>query len=232
MAVFEVRPAEVRVQAMEASVNPDLDLPPVRQLMPDARNYVRIAETVTDFSPGVQRLTGKSLDLAIEDQGTGAGRGFFAIETPQGERYTRMGNFTTNSERELVTPDGHRVLSQSGGAIRIESLRPEVARDGEIRADGKTAGTVKVVFFDNPAELEKAGHGLFAHRASAGGRRGGGGNAANVVVRQGFLEMANVNVVEQLVKLIETQRAYSAVLKSLQTIDEAASQAVRAAKNG
>ena len=228
MAVFEVRPPEVRVKALEASVSPDLGLAPVRQRLEGTRNYVRLAETVIDFSPGVLRNTGRGLDVAIEEQDVGAGRAFFAVATPQGERYTRMGNFTLNSKGELVTQNGLRVLSRGGGAIRLGSQRPAVGPDGEMSDTREVAGALKIVYFENPADLEKVGHGLFAARSGA---RPGELGAGRVVARQGFLEMSNVNVVDQLVKLIETQRAYSAVEKSIQTIDEASTQAIRAVKN-
>jgi len=167
--------------------------------------YVR--GTGFDPSEGPFIETGAPLDLAIQ------GDGYFVVETPQGEAYTRNGSFTLNSRGELVTMDGMPVLGESGpitlpsspsGADGRASV--EVRGDGRVTADGRLVGRLRIVAFDDPSSLAKAGGSLFVAASGATARPVGA--ADGTVVRQGFLEMSNVSVVTEMVQMIAGMRAY------------------------
>jgi len=149
-----------------------------------------------DQSQGALKRTGGSFDMAIE------GDGYFSVETQNGQRLTRAGNFSLNDLGELVTVDGQRVLSADGGAITIPagSGAISVSSDGEISADGVAISQIGVSTAD-PKSLRREGDNLF--RAANGAQP-----ATDFKVAQGFLEQSNVNTVTEIARLIEVQRSY------------------------
>ncbi|MBN1866246.1 flagellar basal-body rod protein FlgF [Candidatus Sumerlaeota bacterium] len=233
-AVFQVRPPNVDWERMERSADPELDLPSPRQRLTGDRNYVTLMQTSTDFSEGSLRSTSDPFNVAIEQSGGTQGAAFFAVETPQGERYTRAGAFQVSREGELVTPDGYRVLSSSGGAIQVGDATPQslsIGADGKVASEGTQAGALRLVWVSEPNRLEKIGNGLF----SAGGGRVVTRDVQDtdpVQVRQGFLEYSNVNIVEELVRMIELQRSYEASQKVIQTMSDASSKVATLVLNG
>ncbi|MCX7015747.1 MAG: flagellar basal-body rod protein FlgF [Candidatus Sumerlaeota bacterium] len=206
------------------SILPDPDLPPDQQPSKPPQSplvgpyFVNMRGTFTDFAQGDLRETNNPLDLALQ------GPGFFAVETPQGERYTRAGAFVLNSKGELTTPDGARVLGE-GGPIVLTSARISVADDGSILQDANPVGRFRVVQFDDLRALDKTGANLF---------QVGDANAAprasvpedGTVVRQNTLEYSNVNMISEMVRLIQTERSYTMAEKAIKTIDEAAQTAI------
>jgi len=174
---------------------------------------VAVDEVATDQSAGTIRLTGNNFDLAME------GKGFFAVETPRGVRYTRNGTFSKNRRGELVTQDGNRVLGQNG-PIRIQGNSMVVGADGTVSVDNQPAGKLQVVEFANEKQLAKEGSSLYI--AANGQQR----RAATGSVRQGFLEKSNVNVVGEMVNLISNYRAYEINGKVVQSHDQLISKAV------
>lgn len=183
-----------------------------------------IDEVATIHTNGAMRLTGNQYDLAIE------GRGFFAVETPNGVRYTRNGSFTRSGQGELVTQDGYRVLGQ-GGAIQLGDAQSKINIDENGRVllgdSGTTpmqfaeADTLRVVAFADEKRLVKEGANLFA--AAPGQQEE---EAADSAVRQGCLEMSNVNVVAEMVNLITNYRAYEVNSKVVQAHDQLLDKAV------
>lgn len=167
----------------------------------------------TDFSPGSLIPTENNFDLAIE------GEGFFEIEGPVGSPsyYTRAGNFVLNAEGDLSTVGGRRVLDGSGGPITIDlgGGEPAISADGEITANGQSVGTIGLVTFDDLSVLTKFGDGLFEAPAGEIPQP-----AEGAAIRQGFVEGSNVMSIEELVRMIENQRAFEATQKAIQTIDE------------
>ena len=157
-------------------------------------------------APGVLKATGNPLDLAI------AGPGLFVVETPQGERYTRAGNFTRDTEGFLTTADGYRVLG-TGGPIRVP--------DGGLVVDavGRLGGgqTLRIV---NGADLVKVGANLFA--PAEGGRPA---DLPEGMVSQGQIEGSNVNVVMTMVEMLATMRTCEAYQKTIQALDQTVGQA-------
>ncbi len=174
---------------------------------------VTVDEVATDQSAGTIRLTGNNFDLAME------GKGFFAVETSRGVRYTRNGTFSKNRRGELVTQDGNRVLGQNG-PIRIQGNSMVVGADGTVLVDNQPAGKLQVVEFADEKQLEKEGSSLYI--AANNQQR----KAATGSVRQGFLEKSNVNVVGEMVNLISNYRAYEINGKVVQSHDQLLSKAV------
>ncbi|MFH1148680.1 MAG: flagellar basal-body rod protein FlgF [Pseudomonadota bacterium] len=169
----------------------------------------------TDFSPGDPKSTGNPLDFAL------AGPGFFKVQTPDGIRYTRNGNFCLSGESILTTPDGYPVLGQ-GGAITLAGWDVEVNDSGGISIDQSGDGTMveadrfDIVDFEDPGALEKMGNSLFRLKDSGATETA----AEGVQVRQGALEFSNVNVVKEMVSMIQLQRNYESYRKILQFLDE------------
>ena len=107
-----------------------------------------VDEVATIQNAGSLRQTGNDLDFAIE------GQGFFAVQTPNGVRYTRDGSFSRDSAGRLVTQDGYPVLAQNGGVIRLNGGKVNVATNGQVSVDGRNVGSLQVVQFANTRALQ------------------------------------------------------------------------------
>jgi flagellar basal-body rod protein FlgG len=181
---------------------------------------VRVVATEKSYTQGSLLQTNNSLDLAIQ------GRGFFQIQMPDGTTaYTRDGSFQTNAQGEVVTSSGYRL--QPGISIPQGAQAVSIGNDGVVSAtvSGQSApvqvGTVQLVDFVNPAGLQARGENLVMESASSGPAQTGtpGLNGLGSLA-QGSLESSNVNVVEELVNMIETQRAYEMNSKAIATTDQ------------
>jgi flagellar basal-body rod protein FlgG len=160
------------------------------------------------------------LDMAIE------GAGYFQVQMPDGRTgYTRAGDFSLSPEGTLVTPDGMPVQPQ----IQI----PDGATSISISSDGKVSaqlpgqnqttevGQIELARFANPAGLQSIGNNLLTESAASGAPQvGAAGAEGRGSIRSGALEGSNVNVVEELVDMIETQRAYEVNSKMIQSTEE------------
>ncbi|BDV44445.1 flagellar basal-body rod protein FlgF [Geotalea uraniireducens] len=167
----------------------------------------------TDYSTGPVKQSGNTFDLAID------GDGFFVINTPQGRAYTRQGNFHLDSTGKLVTADGYEVLG--GGPITIAGGQVEVKGTGEIFVDGSQVGKLDVVDFPKPYAMQKMGSALFVPTNPQTTPQPVQGDR----VRQGYLEESNVNAVEEMVQLIETNRYFEFCSKVVNTYDSMADKA-------
>ncbi|MBP2645293.1 MAG: flgG 2 [Firmicutes bacterium] len=178
-----------------------------------------VDEIVTIQSAGIMRQTGNPLDVAIE------GKGFFAVETPNGIRYTRNGSFSRNAQGELVTFDGYRVLGENGPIRLGKAATVTIGEDGRVlvqvsgRAESE-AGKLRIVSFADEKQLTQEGSSLFA------ASQAGGNAAGNVLVHQGMLELSNVNVVSEMVNLISGYRSYEINSKMVQAEDQILDKAV------
>ena len=181
---------------------------------------VRIVATEKLYTQGSFPNTGNALDVAV------SGRGFFQVELPDGTTgYTRDGAFQQNAQGELVTSSGYRL--QPGITIPDGAQSITIGTDGIVSAltAGQTTpvqvGTLQLVDFVNPAGLQPRGENLLVESVASGPPQAGtpGLNGLGSVV-QGSLEASNVNVVEELVNMIETQRAYEMNSKAISTTDQ------------
>lgn len=173
----------------------------------------QIDEVATIHTGGMMRQTGNDFDLAVN------GNGYFVVQTPDGLRYTRNGIFTRNSQGQLVTSDGYRVMGQNG-PINVGEGRMTVAGDGTISINGVETDRLRVVEFADEKQLTKQGSSLFA--APGGAQQ----QPATGVVNQGYLEMSNVNVISEMVNMINGFRTYEINGKSVQAHDQLLDKAV------
>ncbi len=181
---------------------------------------VRTVATARTYTQGNLQQTSNSLDVAIN------GGGFFQIEMPDGTTaYTRDGTFQVNSQGQLVTSSGYRVLG--GVTIPADARSVTIGADGVVSVISGTssapqqAGTIDLATFINPAGLEPRGQNLFTETLASGNpTTGTPGTEGLGQVMQGFLEGSNVNVVQELVNMIQTQRAYEMNSKAIQTSDQ------------
>jgi flagellar basal-body rod protein FlgG len=181
----------------------------------------RVITTEKNFSQGDFRETGNPLDMVIE------GDGFFQVTMPNGSTaYTRAGAFKLDAQGRLVTSEGW-LLSPS---ITIPSTSTEITigSDGSVSVRNGDTGAVEdagtpleLARFSNPAGLQSIGHSMFlATPASGDPITGAPGSSGIGSINQGFLEMSNVSVVEEMVNLIAGQRAYEVSSKAIQASDE------------
>jgi len=166
------------------------------------------AASRVDLSAGDLIQTNNELDVAI------TGPGMFAIDTPNGVRYTRSGNFALNAAGELVTKDAMKVLSTSGSPITIGEGKVEIRDGGVVTVDGNEVATLKVVSFDNPAMLEKEGLSRMAWNGLASGVQ----PVSEPQVKGGYLERSNVNAIDEMVHLMAASREFEAVQHTLRTM--------------
>jgi flagellar basal-body rod protein FlgG len=181
---------------------------------------VRVVATEKTYTQGNLTQTGNSLDVAI------SGRGFFQVLLPDGTMgYTRDGNFKVNSQGELVTSSGYAV--QPGITIPASTQSVTIGKDGvvTVQVAGQSTptqvGSLQLVDFINPAGLQPRGENMVVESGASGTAQVGtpGLNGLGMT-EQGSLESSNVNVVEELVNMIETQRAYEMNSKAISTTDQ------------
>ena len=170
------------------------------------------------FTQGSLSNTGGNLDIAIQ------GNGFFQVQMPDGSlAYTRDGSFRTNSTGIIVTADGYPV---QGGfqPVPSGSTNISISAGGQVSvttASGKTSSQIQLARFTNPGGLEALGHNLYKETTASGTAELGDPQQNGFgEVQQGFLELSNVSVVQEMVNLILAQRAYEVNSKAVQAADE------------
>lgn len=174
---------------------------------------VKIGENYTDYTQGSFRITDNTYDLAL------AGDGFFAIEftNKAGEtdtKYTRAGQFTLNKDGYLVTEEGDYVLDTQNRRIRLNTLLDsKITDDGTIYQNDQAVARIQVTDFEDYDYLEKYGETYYQPI------EGAKTTMADAQVKSGYLEMANVQIVSEMVNLISITRAYESNQKVVQTID-------------
>lgn len=176
-------------------------------------SYVEDWTTTTDFDAGVIETTGNPLDVALQ------GEGFFVVRTPQGERYTRAGNFLLDTGGRLVTPDGNPVLTDAGEVVfSAEETDIEIGVDGTIATSAGPRGRLRVVRFDAPEGLRQEGDNLYSGDGAL--------PAVTARVRQGSLERSNVQGVVEMTRLIEVSRSYEQVTRMIADQNDLRSRAI------
>ena len=182
---------------------------------------VRAVANPRIFSQGNLQQTTNSLDVAIR------GNGFFEVQMPDGTTgYTRDGSFQVNAQGQLVTNNG--MLVQPGITIPANSQTITIGADGTVSVAisgqagaPQNVGQLRLSNFINPAGLESKGQNLFSETAASGTPTSGTpGQDSLGAIQQGYVETSNVNVVEELIGMIQTQRAYELNSKAIQTSDQ------------
>ena len=168
-----------------------------------------------DNEAGALNQTGNPLDLALE------GDGYFAVQSPNGPRYTRAGNFELDDQRNLVTHDGLKVRGEGGAPISIppDATELSVGSDGSVVANGQQVGKLELAKFA-PNQVKREGATLF----SATGRPAAGDPPK---VHSGVLESSNVNVVRGVVDLVKVSRTYESLMKMIQGYHDVESRAAQ-----
>jgi flagellar basal-body rod protein FlgG len=181
---------------------------------------VRAVATSRSFAQGNLQQTSNNLDVAIQ------GNGFFQVTMPDGTtNYTRDGSFQVNAQGQLVTATGLPIAN--GITVPANATSVAIGGDGTVTAQipGSVSpqgiGTIALASFVNPAGLDPKGQNLFAESPASGQPNSGTPGADGLgSLMQGFVETSNVNVVQELVTMIQTQRAYEMNSKAIQTSDQ------------
>lgn len=188
----------------------DQDFPRLDQPL----SYVQDWATTHDLSGGAMVQTGSELDVGLN------GQGFFAIQTPSGDRWTKSGSFELSANGTLVDLNGNPVLGE-GGPIQFgpEESGILIAADGSVSSSAGAKGRLRLVEFANPQELAREGSNLFSGGAPVA--------ATSTRVMQGFIEKSNVSGVSEMVEMIRVQRAYESAASLAQKQDELRRSAIQ-----
>ena len=181
---------------------------------------VNVVATSRNFTQGSLQQSNNSLDVAIE------GNGFFEVQMPDGTLgYTRDGSFKLDSQGRIVTSSGLPVAP--GITVPPGAKELAISQTGQVSviippaSAPQQIGQLAMSSFINPAGLQPVGQNLYMEsNASGAPQQGQPGTNGLGTVKQGFLENSNVNVVEELVNMIQTQRAYEMNSKAIQTSDQ------------
>lgn len=177
--------------------------PAASNVLNNATNNFGVLEgTHLDFSPGSLLATGNLLDVGLE------GNGFFAIQTAQGIRYTRNGNFRVDRTGELVTAGGDAVLGETG-AIRVPPGAVSISSDGTLSVNSAVAGKLRLVEFVPGATATSEGESLLNVPEA------GVVPARTASIRQGALESSNVNAINAVMSLIAAQRQFDTMQRAM-----------------
>ncbi len=174
---------------------------------------VETNELFTDFEQGSFKSTETSTDMAL------GGKGFFVVSTPDGERFTRNGNFLLGKEGILLTKEGYPALGENGPS-QVTDDKFFVNEDGMVfnRETNEVVDRFKIVRFDNERYLKKQGSSMWRETDISGTYHIAEGKERPRMI-QGYTETSNVNVVNEMVQMIEVNRAYEANQKAVQTED-------------
>jgi len=171
--------------------------------------------TPLDTSLGTLEPTGNPLDVALS-----AGS-YFAVQTPQGERYTRNGALMINTQGQLVNSDGHVMLGSQGPfQFTAEDTGQAIATDGTVSTGNGVSGKLRIVEFANPQSLENKGANLFSSTTPPA-------VAAQARVQSGMLERSNVKAVVEISRMIEVNRQYQAVANMISKADDTRRNAIQ-----
>jgi flagellar basal-body rod protein FlgF len=169
--------------------------------------FARDPISYRDTKEGNMKVTGNPFDLAI------SGPGYFQIETPLGERYTKAGNFAINGQGTLVTMEGNPVLSPDGGVITLPDNVTNVTINGagQITAEGEDLGQIGMFEFANEQEMERVGSSMYKTTQDAE-------ESAQSKMMQGTLETSNVNGVTELVRVMQVSKNVASTAKFVEVM--------------
>jgi flagellar basal-body rod protein FlgG len=190
----------------------NVNTPGYKKDVPIFEGYL-VKQSKTYFGQGPFKLTENDLDMALD------GPGFFQIETPNGVRFSRNGVFNVNSEGQIVTPDGYALVG--AGVVPEGTLKVIIEPEGRVQAvnadlESLVIGQIELVEFEDPNMLIKEGYDFYVPKSAEFTPD----PAAQTRIEQGYLEMSNVNPVNESVQLIEIYRIYEALQKIVHTKQE------------
>ncbi len=168
-----------------------------------------------DLEQGDVKQTGNELDVAI------FGKGFFKVNTENGVRYTRKGNFTLDTAGNLITQGGDQVLGE-GGPIKIIGNNITIDADGNITTNMGQMGKIAIVDFEESGSIIKEGKSYFANPQELPEDS----KLTETKIHQGYVELSNVNTAEEMVNMIQALRAFESYQKSMRVIDELNEKAI------
>ena len=179
-------------------------------------SYVRDVASFRDTTEGPIEQTSNPLNVAIH------GEGFFAVQTPDGESYTRNGNFRLDNGGQLVTQDGRPVLSDAGAPIFFapEDSTITISGDGTVSTENGQLGKLRVVTFDNAQDMQAMGGGLLSTTQLPIDKQ-------DAEVMQGALEKSNIQAILEMTRMMEVNREYSRAQKLMDREDERIRKMVR-----
>lgn len=177
-----------------------------------AMRYNGVSEVSNELAAGPIKVTDRPLDVAIR------GDGFFAVQTPNGERYTRAGNLQISPDGKLATADGSLVLNSARRPIDVgqTASAASISEGGAVMVGGEPVGQLRLVKFDTQNGLEKEGHYLFRATNASGAAK-----PANLRLETGALEMANVSVVKSMTDIVSTTRCFDALERAISVYRDA-----------
>jgi flagellar basal-body rod protein FlgF len=191
-----------------------LDMRDLYKLHGNEFGYTALANVATSQVQGGLRQTGNPLDVAIQ------GNGFFAVNTPFGERFTRDGSFSLTPEGTLVTKNGALVQGNNGAITGLTEGNVKILPTGEVYKNGDFVDKLKVTAFKDTQILQKLGDNLYVHDGAPENMAPFQGELA-----QGNLENSNVNPMRNLTNMIVAHRTYEALQKAIKSQDETMQQA-------
>lgn len=169
-----------------------------------------VAEATSDMSTGNLKQTGNTMDVAVD------GPGFFVVQTPNGERYTRGGSLRLDEKHQLVDVDGRPLLGvKKKGPLVLTDVPVEITSAGEVRQNGQIVDQLRMEQAPKGVELSREGESLWVPPQT---RELTAPDARHV--KQGYLEESNVNSMTALVDMLAVQRAYANVQKSVVEMDQ------------
>ena len=219
-AVFEAFPERL-LQRIHDKMDENKGLGTVAALQPGQSHFlgtlgqgVKADGTPTHFSDGSPIRTDRTLDLALQ------GNGLFTVQRADGSTaYTRNGSFTLNAEHQLSTLNGDLVMGSGGRPLVLNGASIVVDSQGVIKVDGADAGKLAMTAYD-PQRFGKLGESLYVKADDALDAVGDDSTKVSGRVLQGFTEGSNVQVVEEMVRMIEVNRAYESNAKTITMQDE------------
>lgn len=173
--------------------------------------YVRDIATMTDTKPGAIETTGNPLDIAIQ------GDGFFVVQTPEGEHYTRNGRLQLDNTGQLVNQLGQPILADGGAPLIFapEDTQIVISKDGTVSTNNGELGKLRVVRFDNDQKLERTSGAQFTTTEDNPPQ-----NVDTPTVLQGAVEGSNVEPILEMANMITVHRAYDSVKSFIEREDE------------
>jgi flagellar basal-body rod protein FlgF len=178
---------------------------------------VKLVDTYTALRPGAFTTTDDPLHIALQ------GPGYLAVDTPQGERFTRNGHLTVNTLGQLSTADGHTVQGIGGDPITVAGGMAAITEEGNVLVDNLPVGQLRLVEFADPQALLREGYNLYAAPAPVLDMAA---EAGETRVISGALESSNVQLPSEMVNMMLAVRMYSANQKVIATVDETASRLI------